>query len=384
MSRVVIIANQAVSLINFRGPIIQEIVKRGHDVIALAPDYNDISRSRVRDTGASPTDYCLSRTGLNPLRDVWDFLNLIRLIKSLRPDMTLAYSIKPVIYGTLASWVSRVPKRFALIEGLGYVFTEAEKKLSAARLFLRTIVLLMYKLALSKATRVLFLNRDDLTEFTWNSLVSTNKAYILGPIGVDLKNFVAALPVKNPITFIFVGRLLKEKGLYEFVEAARQVRSQYPDTQFLILGDSDTNPGSIKRKEVEGWVRAGLVEWPGHVEDVRPWLARASVFVLPSYREGVPRSTQEAMAMARPVITTDVPGCRETVIHGVNGFLVPTRDVGSLARAMERFIQEPELIERLGKESRRLAEERFDVVKINRRFLSILFEDEEFIKKVNI
>jgi len=138
----------------------------------------------------------------------------------------------------------------------------------------------------------------------------------------------------------------------------------------LLVGGLDLNPGSIKREEVEGWVKEGVIEWPGHVEDVRPWISQASVFVLPSfYREGVPRSIQEAMAMGRPVITTDAPGCRETVIDGINGFLVPVRDVEALAQAMERFIQKPELIEKMGKESRRIAEERFDIHKINARFL---------------
>jgi glycosyltransferase involved in cell wall biosynthesis len=159
----------------------------------------------------------------------------------------------------------------------------------------------------------------------------------------------------------------------EFVEAARRIKAKYPDTRFLVLGGLDTNPGAISGKEVEGWVMEGLIEWPGHVADVRPYLAQASVFVLPSYyREGVPRSIQEAMAMARPIITTDAPGCRETVIPGVNGFLVPVRDVDALVSAMERFINEPELIEKMGKESRRIAEERFDVHKINRVLLEAM------------
>jgi glycosyltransferase involved in cell wall biosynthesis len=172
---------------------------------------------------------------------------------------------------------------------------------------------------------------------------------------------------------LFAGRLLREKGVLEFVEAARRIKAKYPETRFIVLGGLDTNPGAIPRKKVEGWVKEGLIEWPGHVADVRPYLAQASVFVLPSYyREGVPRSIQEAMAMARPIITTDAPGCRETVIQGVNGFLVPVRDVDALVSAMERFINEPELIERMGKESRRIAEERFDVHKINRVLLEAM------------
>jgi glycosyltransferase involved in cell wall biosynthesis len=219
---------------------------------------------------------------------------------------------------------------------------------------------------------VFFLNQDDLKEFVSKGLVPKEKAFLLGPIGVDLERFRPVPPVKSPVTFLFAGRLLREKGVLEFVEAARRIKAKYPETRFIVLGGLDTNPGAISGKEVEGWVKEGLIEWPGHVADVRTYLAQASVFVLPSYREGVPRSIQEAMAMARPIITTDAPGCRETVIPSVNGFLVPVRNVDALVSTMERFINEPELIERMGKESRRIAEERFDVHKINRVLLEAM------------
>jgi len=178
--------------------------------------------------------------------------------------------------------------------------------------------------------------------------------------------------VLKPVTFILIARMLREKGIYEFVEAARQVRSRYPAVRFLLVGGVDQNPGSLTETELRGWVNEGLVEWPGHVTDVRPWFAQASVFVLPSYREGVPRCSQEAMAMGRPVITTDSIGCRETVADGVNGFMVPVRDPVSLARAMIRFIESPDLIKIMGREGRRIAEERFDVHAINRQIIEVL------------
>jgi Glycosyltransferase len=183
----------------------------------------------------------------------------------------------------------------------------------------------------------------------------------------------SSAPVTRPVTFLLAARLLREKGIVEYAEAARLVRSRHADARFILLGGLDTNPGGLRRDEIDAWVSEGVLEWPGHVPDVRPWLARASVYVLPSYyREGVPRSTQEAMAMARPVITTDAPGCRETVIDGRNGFLVPPRDPMSLAEAMERFVLDPELIVSMGEESRRIAEERFDVKRINRRMMEAM------------
>ncbi|MBC7344613.1 MAG: glycosyltransferase family 4 protein [Clostridia bacterium] len=367
--KIAILGNQAFSLVNFRGLLIRAMVEKGHKVLALAPDYDETTRERVKALGAEPIDYSLSRTGLNPLRDVLDFLRLCFLLRKLRPDVVLAYAMKPVIYGTLAAWMARVPRRFALIEGLGYSFTPAGEKEGLKKKIVRNIVQILCRLSLPRATKVFFLNRDDFSEFISLRIVSEEKAFLLGPIGVDLQHFNFAPPVKKPVTFLLAARLLREKGVVEFAEAARIIKRKYPETRFILLGGLDTNPGAISRAEVESWVRDGVLEWPGHVDDVRPWISQASVFVLPSYREGVPRSIQEAMAMGRPVITTDAPGCRETVIEGVNGFLVPVRDVDALVRAMERFILEPELIERMGKESRRLAEERFDVHKINGLFL---------------
>ena len=177
-------------------------------------------------------------------------------------------------------------------------------------------------------------------------------------------------PTTKPVTFLLAACLLREKVSVEYAKAAKLIKQRHHDTRFVLLGSLDTNPGALSRDEIEAWVAEGVIEWPGHVQDMRPWLAQASVFVLPSYyREGVPRSTQEAMARARPVITTDAPGCRETVIDGKNGYLVPVRDADALAAVMERFILQPELIEKMGQASRKIAEEHFDVNKINQVIL---------------
>jgi glycosyltransferase involved in cell wall biosynthesis len=170
-----------------------------------------------------------------------------------------------------------------------------------------------------------------------------------------------------------MARLLREKGICEYAEAARIVRREVPHARFLLLGGLDPNPSGLTQNEVENWVSEGVLEWVGHVDDVRPWITSTSVYVLPSYyREGVPRSTQEAMAMARPVITTDLPGCRDTVLDGTSGFLVAPRDAAALATTMMRFVTNPELIKRMGAASRRLAEERFDIHSINRGLLAAM------------
>ena len=369
--RVVFIASQAFSLSNFRGPLIKELVSRGVDVIALAPDFDDKTRELVRFLGAKPLDFSLSRTGVNPFRDGLDFIRLAFKLRRLKIDITLSYFIKPVIFGTLAGWLAGVPQRLAMIEGLGYVFTDLNESKNIYRKFLRKLVSALYRFSLKRASSIIFLNKDDIEEFVKASLVQEEKVIELGGIGVDLKDWPLTQPVTRPISFLLVARLLKEKGIFEYADAARLVKARYPGVRFVLLGGLDPNPGGLDLSEVQAWVSEGLLEWHGHVA-VRPWLAQASVYVLPSYREGVPRSTQEAMAMGRPVITTNAPGCRETVDEGVNGYLVPVRNVPDLAAAMMRFVEQPSLIAAMGLESRRIAEERFDVDKVNARLLTIL------------
>lgn len=367
--RICIIGNQAFSLINFRGSLIEYMVGYGFEVFALAPDYDEDTRKVVRSLGAEPVDYSLSRTGMNPVKDAADILRLILLLRRLKPDITLSYAIKPVIYGTIAAWLAWIPQRFAMIEGLGYVYTPPESAEPIKRRALRGAVSMLYSTALRHASLVFFLNKDDLDEFSKRRVISPKKAFLLGGIGVDLDEWAPAPHVTKPVKFLLAARLLREKGIVEYAKAARLIKQKHHDTRFVLLGSLDTNPGTLSRDEIMAWVAEGTLEWPGHVADVRLWLAQTSVYVLPSYREGVPRSTQEAMAMARAVITTDAPGCRETVVDGKNGFLVPVRDVKALSAAMERFILQPELIERMGQASRKIAEDRFDVHKVNQLIL---------------
>jgi glycosyltransferase involved in cell wall biosynthesis len=372
MKTIAIITSQAFSLVNFRGPLIRELVARQVKVFALAPDFDDEQRRAILELGAQPVDFSLARTGMNPLRDGLDTIRLALLLRRLRPDVTLGYFIKPVIYGTLAAWVARVPRRVGMIEGLGYVFTPSGNSMTWRRQWLQRAVSGFYKLSLTKAHKAIFLNPDDINEFVGKGLVEENKAANLGGIGVDLDEWFPVPVVKKPMTFLLAARLLREKGIVEYAEAARRVKAIHPAARFVLLGGLDPNPGGLSRAEVESWVNEGLLEWPGHVP-VKPWLAQASVYVLPSYyREGVPRSTQEAMAMGRPVITTDAPGCRETVVEGENGFLVPVRDPEALAKAMLRFIENPQLVETMGRASRALAERRFDVNKVNAKMLGWL------------
>lgn len=367
-----LVTSIAHSLPNFRGPLIAALAGAGIRVLALAPDYDDATRAKVRALGGEPVDYSLERAGMRPLRDMADGLRLWRLLRRLKPDAVLCYFAKPVIYGTLAAWLARVPRRVAMIEGLGYVFTEGEDSESLKRRTLRRLARFLYRRALKRAHSIVFVNADDAATFVDSRLADRGKVVNVGGIGVDLEYFAPAPPVTAPPTFLLLCRLLREKGVREYADAARLVKARFPEARFLLLGSLDPNPGAMKAAEIEAWVREGVLEWPGHVDDVRPSLRETSVYVLPSYREGVPRSTQEAMAMARPIVTTNSVGCRDTVEEGVNGFMVPARTVEPLAAAMIRFIEEPALIEAMGRESRRLAEERFDVHRANAVLMGLL------------
>jgi glycosyltransferase involved in cell wall biosynthesis len=352
-------------MLNFRGPLIRQLVNRGVRVYALAPDYEEHTRSLVHSMGAEPVDFKLERTGLNPLRDVVDLLWLTILLRNIKPDVILSYFIKPVIYGTIAACFARVQNRYNLIAGLGYIFIDHNSKAGLRRRCLKRIVLRLYKIAFRLSQNVFFLNKDDLDYFNMHHIVDKEKAIILGGTGVDLEHYTCVPPVIKPISFLLAGRLLVTKGINEFVGAAQIIKLQYEEIRFIVAGDFDLNPDGISRSQIKHWENQGVIEWVGHVSDIRSLMMKASVFVLPSYREGVPRSTQEAMAMGRPIITTDAVGCRETVEHGRNGFLVPVRDVKLLASAMKRFIEDPSMIERMGRESRKIAEEKFDVKRIN-------------------
>ncbi|WP_431064168.1 glycosyltransferase family 4 protein [Methylotuvimicrobium sp.] len=367
--RLAFISSQAFSLHNFRGSLIRSLTDKGVQVYALAPDYDEESRGKVRALGAQPLDCSMSRAGMNPVRDIIDLCRLARQLRALKPDATFAYFIKPVIYGTLAAALAGIPHSFAMIEGAGYVFNEHIGQTCERRL-LRRFVGRLYKSALRCAHLVFLLNRDDRQLFVESGMVSAEKVILLNGIGVDLADFSPEPPQYEPLCFIMIARLLREKGVCEFVSAARIVKSKYPGVRFLLLGATDENPGSISQNEINCWVTEKLIECPGHVKDVRPWIKKASVFVLPSYREGMPRSTQEAMAMARPVITTEAVGCKDTVEEGVNGFKVPVRDPEALAKIMLYFVENPEIIANMGAKSREMAEAKYDASLINAEILS--------------
>ncbi|MDZ4383229.1 MAG: glycosyltransferase family 4 protein, partial [Thermodesulfovibrionia bacterium] len=341
--------------------LIKSWLAAGHEVIAAAPE-EEVAEQLA--AWLVPFERIpLNRTGMNPIKDLILLYHIRKIVKLHKPTYLFLYTVKPVIYGSLATWGNTGCRCYSMITGLGYVFTEA----SGSSRLLRYIVEQLYRMALKRNERIFFQNPDDYALFVRKNLVSKKKSLLINGSGINLDYYqIADLPEKKYI-FLMIARLLIEKGVREYIQAAGLVKQKYPEAQFILVGWAfSDNQSSISETDVERWKNEGVVDILSELEDVRPIIASSSVYVLPSYREGTPRTVLEAMAMGRPIITSDAPGCRETVEDGVNGFLVPVRDVDSLAEAMERFIREPELLAKLGAESRRIAEEKYDVHKVNK------------------
>lgn len=366
--KIVLVGTTAAGMLGFRADLIMTLVEKGYKVYAFAIDYCDTTRQKIVALNAIPIDYTLSRAGLNPIVDAWNCWVLSRQIRKIAPDVVFSYFVKPVIFGTLAARLAGVRRRIAMLEGLGYAFTDYPGKKSIKKALIRKVQVGLYRFSFQFIERLIFLNSDDPKDLLDRHRLNVKNSCVLGGIGVNLQDYCYTKPCSFPVSFIFIGRLLAEKGVHEFVAAARLVKLEYPSVKFFMLGGIDrANPGGITERTLSELVEKGTVIHPGHVDDVSEWLRRSSVLVLPSYREGVPRSTQEAMAIGRPVITTDVPGCRETVVDGANGFLVPPFSALALVEKMRFFIENPEQIERMGLESYAMAKKHFDAKEVNAR-----------------
>jgi lipopolysaccharide/colanic/teichoic acid biosynthesis glycosyltransferase/glycosyltransferase involved in cell wall biosynthesis len=370
--KVVLIASLSYSLTNFRGALISAILAEGHEVVACAPDDDPETAAALSAMGARYCRIPMDRTGLNPLRDLATLRRLVSLLRTEMPDVVLAYTQKPIVYGGLATRIAGGHARFyAMVSGLGHVYSDIP---GLGHALLRRLVSLLYRVAIARASAVIVFNRDDDAEMRRHHILRPdhNVVQVAGS-GVDITRFSPSPAIAGPPVFLMVARLMRDKGLVEFVEAAKLVRARFPDTRFRILGPLDTNPTGITLAEIRGWEAAGDIEYLGETRSVAPHLADASVFVLPSYyREGLPRTILEAMACGKSVITTDMPGCRDAVTHGRDGFLVPPRDAPALAEAMVRFIKSPELVIRMGARARETACRRFDVNLVNAHLLGIM------------
>lgn len=357
------------SLIQLRLDLMKDFKKLGYRVIACAPldIHAEEVKSQLKCLNIEFIAIRLKKTGLNVFSDLIAFIGFYKVLKEIKPEIVYLYYVKPVIYGSIVAKLVRTHKIYSTIAGLGSVFISTNIAIRA----LRVIIEGLYKMSLRFNTRIFFQNPDDLNLFITRDIIPEDKTLLVNGSGVDLSYYsLASLP--KEISFIMVARLIKDKGIHEYISACKALKALYPKITCYLFGSFDTNPTSMSKKELNSLVDEKIVNYIDGTTDVRKALAKANVFVLPSYREGTSRATLEAMAMGRPIITTDVPGCRETVIDGVNGYLVPVKNSAALAKAMERFILHPETIQMMGKESRRIAEEKYDVKKVNKTIIKAM------------
>jgi len=368
MSKIVVISSHTKSLINFREEMIKDFVKLEHEVITLGPDEG--FENQIEEFGAKYINYPLKRTGLNPLQELKSLFFIIKILRRIKPNKILSCAIKPAIYGSLAANLAGIPKIYSMITGLGYIFTDTSFK----QFILSFLVKNLFRFALRNNRAILFQNPDDLKFFQKSNLLSKNvKPVLINGSGVDIMKYYFSEPKLKPISFLLIARLIWDKGIKEYITAARILKDKYPDIKCKLLGPYDSNPAAVQITHIKEWIKEGIIDYLGETDDVRPYIANCSAYVLPSYyREGTPRSILEAMSMGKPIITTDAPGCRETVLNGINGFLVPVKNSALLANAMERFILEPDLICEMGIKSREIAQKKYDVRKINKVILKTM------------
>ncbi|WP_218208649.1 glycosyltransferase family 4 protein [Acinetobacter sp. F9] len=374
--KIIIIGTTAYNLYGFRKDFMLSCLAKNYHVYAFVSEYSNDWLDKIKNLGVTPITYKLSRGGLNPLTDLRSTYQLIQKIKEIQPDIVFSYSTKPVIYATLAAYKNKVPYIYGMIEGLGSPFTMHKHGQSLKAKFIRFIQVSLYRLVFPYLDKIIFLNHDDPKDLVqrYNIYHKKSAIEVLGPIGLNLKEYAyKKWDNQKNISFIFVARLIAEKGIFEYLEAARIVKKQYPEILFKIIGGLDTeNLTSLKQAELDRLIETGIIEYAGFVTDVDQRIRNSAVFVLPSYREGMPRSTQEAMAIGRPVITTDVPGCNETVVDGVTGFLIPKWDIAALVEKMIYFIEHPEQVNKMGYQGFLYAKKNFNADLINYRLSKML------------
>lgn len=366
--KVIVVSPKNRTTYNFRGDLIKKIISLGNSVTVTGPNQDNIER--IAELGAKFVEVPMEKNGVNPLEDLRYTKNLYKLFRKEKPDVVFGYTSKPVIYGAIAARLAKVPHIASMVTGAGYAFTAKTLKAKIIKFIMSNL----YKIAFRCANVAIFQNEDDATEFENEKLVKREKIQIVRGSGVNHEKFpIAELPEK--ITFFMLSRVMYSKGIREYLEACRIIKSKYPDVRCMLLGACENIQDSISYEELKKYIDAGIIEHFGETDNVAEYYKKCSVYVLPSYREGTPRTVLEAMSMGRAIITTDAPGCRGTVIDGKTGFLVPVKNAEAVAEKMEEFIKNPDLIKKMGAESAKYCRKKYDVNLVNAdmcRYLKVM------------
>lgn len=358
--KIAVLSSFTTSLFWFRIDMMKSFLAAGYEVLAVGNAPEDEWAEQFRQLGIRYRQIPVQRNGTNPLHDWKTFCALYRLLKEEKPDKIFAYQAKTVTYGGIAANLLGIRQFYPMIAGVGSVFLGDGFK----NKLVRSILVAEYKLGLRHAPRVFFQNRDDLAVFTSNQILPQSKAVMINGSGVNTEKFLPT-PLPDRISFLCISRLIRDKGVCEYLDAAREIHRRHPEVHCVLVGPFDTNPSAIQPEHLQPYLDDGSVAYVGEQKDVYPFLQNCTAYVLPSYHEGTPKTVLEAMASGRPTITTDAPGCRETVENGVNGYLVPVKDVGAIVEAMEKIIALPDITAEMAKNARRIAEEKYDVNKVN-------------------
>jgi glycosyltransferase involved in cell wall biosynthesis len=373
MKKIFLVVNDLVTATNFRKDLIKTLHNLGHDVAVISPSQsNFVNSSEIlndsQKLGFRHIHISINRVSLNPFASFKYILFLSKILKSERPDRVLLYTPKIVIFGSLASRIAGVHKVYSTINGLGYAFASQSFKAK----FLSVLLKPLYKVALSLNAKVFFQNSDDRNYFLTNTLVDNNKSFLINGSGVNINEFQPRAKLDQRYIFLMIARIIPEKGVYEFVQAARIVKRKYPNIVFQLLGPLESESPVILPQTVSDWNKEGIIEYISEKSDVKPFIANCNTFVLPSYREGTPKSVLEAMAMGKPIITSDVPGCREPVIDGVNGYLVPSKNSHLLGESMLAIYEDEDFAKLAGVKSLEIIKDKYDVIKVNKFFMQAL------------
>jgi glycosyltransferase involved in cell wall biosynthesis len=365
MSKILLFANTDWYLYNFRLSLAKNLRDQGHEVILVSPpgDFQEL----LQGDGFPWIPFELSRQSINPFGELVAIWRLILLYQEIRPDIVHHFTIKPVIYGSIAAHLTGITGIINSITGLGHLFINTDR---ATRL-LRAIASRLYRMNLYD-TQVIFENPEDRDIFIQKNLIQAEQSHLILGTGVDVEKYRPTDKLNDIPVVLFSSRMLVTKGLLEYIEAARTLRQKGLNARFALAGRTDPgNPASIPAEQIETWKQSETLEWWGWQDDMPAALARADVFCLPSYREGVPNALLEAAACGLSIVTTDVPGCRDVVTNGVNGWLVPVRNAEALANALETLITNPELRRRMGHAGREIAMNQFSMAKVNRETLAV-------------
>ena len=365
--KILIISPKNKTVFNFRGDLVRDMIASENEVIVTGPNKEFVDD--IYALGVSKfIEVPLVKDNTSIFGDIKYLKFLKKVIKDEKPDLVFSYTIKPVVYGSIAAKSCKVPKIYAMVTGLGRVYTSNSVKTK----LIKTITKLLYKKAFKACEKVIFQNSDDIKEFVSGKYLPESKTVKVNGSGVNMERFKRTeLPVEP--TFLMVSRIIKEKGVFEYCEAARKVKREHPEAKFVLLGGFDASIGAIKPEDIKQYIDDGSIIFPGEVKDPVKFYNEASVFVLPSYyREGLPRTILEAMACGRPVVTTDWPGCREPIDDGANGYLVPIKDSNALAEKLTAFIKNKELIEIMGESAYKTCIKQYEICVVNKQMKDIL------------